>query len=176
MKKLFVVFCLTIVAGIIVLVCLFLKKKFIDQKIIKNPNYLVLVNDEPILKSDFEKKLTQTKHYYFWAKKDQMDLSSLPNDVLTQMVNLVLIRQFAQKHSLFVNRQELENRYQSIVKNHQSETELLKKINDMYGIDKLEYQTILTEEILKEKVQQYVKKGLVDWLIAQKQTAKIIWN
>jgi len=137
-------------------------------------NYVAVVNDEGILRKDFEKKLAQTKHFFIsWAKQNSANLSSLPNDVLEQMIDMKLISQFCKARQISASSQEIETRYRSSIPKDQSEKEFLDKLNEMYGSNKDDYLAILSEDILKEKLQTYTKKGVVDWLKEQRKISII---
>jgi hypothetical protein len=138
------------------------------------------VNNESIVQVDLEKKLDQTKNFFKYNKQDVSKMSSLEKDVLQNLIDTALIKQYAQEHNLKVSDSEVLNRYDLVVKGYnrhndiaKGDTAFLSKIKEMYGTDKNTYLEHLKNDILKEKVQTAVKMPLKDWLEAQNKTADI---
>lgn len=135
--------------------------------------YVAVVDNEGIFRKEYEKKLTFTNFYFNQAHQNQSTLTSLKKEILSQMIDLEIIRHYAKRQNLTVTKQEVENRYLTIIKQNKSKTEFLEKIKKMYDIDEAEYKLILAEDILKEKVQAHVGKGITPWLQEQRKKASI---
>lgn len=131
--------------------------------VIKSERTVAKVADEGILRSDYEKELARTKHFFIWAKQDISKLPSLEKDVLDRMIEMEIVSQYARKNALSVTPKEIEARFAAGL-GKKSEAEYLATIHEMYGMGKEDYLQKLSEEILKEKVQQHLQKPLAPWL------------
>lgn len=131
--------------------------------------YIAIVAGEGIKRSDYEKELARTKHFFIWAKQDVSKLSSLEKDVLERMIEMKIVSQYARRNNIAVDQKEIETRYNALL-GKKSETEHLATIKEMYGMEKRDYLQKLSEEILKEKVQKHLQKPLSPWLEEMKKT------
>lgn len=137
------------------------------MKVINPERYATQVAGEGIARADFEKELTRTKHFFTWAKQDISKLPSLEKDVLDRMIEMKIISQYARNNTIMVDQKEIETRFAALL-GKKSEAEYLATIHEMYGMEKEDYLQKLSEELLKEKVQQHLQKPLAPWLTEMK--------
>lgn len=133
------------------------------MKVINPERYATQVAGEGIKRSDYEKELARTKQFFIWAKQDISKLPSLEGDVLERMIEMKIVSQYARKNALTVTPKEIEARFAAGL-GKKSEAEYLATIHEMYGMEKEDYLQKLSEELLKEKVQQHLQKPLAPWL------------
>ena len=97
------------------------------------------------------------------------------------MINDTLVKNYAQEHTISVTDTEIQNRYVQVVAGYnrnnnvtkREDEAFLSKIKEMYGTDKETYLTQIQMDILKEKVQAYVKMPLMQWIESQKKSTPI---
>jgi len=140
-------------------------------KVINPRSYITKVAGEGIRRSDYEKELARTKHFFIWAKQDISKLPSLEGDVLERMIEMKIVSQYARKNNIIVDQKEIEDYYRALL-GKKSETEHLATIKKMYGMEKSDYLQKLSEEILKEKIQHRLQRPLSPWLEEMKMKQK----
>lgn len=159
-----------ILLGVIILIFLLLSFVVIRLKpAFDKQMYITKVDGEGILRSDYEKELTRSKHFFTWAKQDVAKLTSLEGDILDRMIEMKIVSQYAWKNKITVSKKEIGDYFHALV-GKKSETEQLAKIKEMYGMEKNDYLQKLSEELLREKVQKHLQKPLVPWLLEMKKT------
>ena len=144
-------------------------------------NYVAFVDGRFIERDEFQKTLFQTERYYASVKQDSALTTPLRTDVLEKLIEEELVRSYAEEKKIVVTDEEVNARYQSVVKSFNqrnnitggSDSKFLKTIEKMYGEKKEDYLEIIGMDILKEKVQAASKMSLSDWLIKQKKSVEI---
>lgn len=153
----------TIFFSILVIALLSAGGVIYKNKAINPKKYIAKVAGEGILRSDYEKELARSKHFFIWAKQDVSQLTSLENDVLERMIEMKIISQYARKNNIAVDQKEIEARFTAQL-GGKPETEYLAVIKEMYGMEKKDFLQKLSEDIMKEKVQENLQKPLFPWL------------
>ena len=137
--------------------------------------YIAKVNGEGILKSDYEKELAKSRHFFLWAKQDLKNIPSLENDVLNKMIDLALINQYTKKKGIEISDEEVNNYFvQYLAGKNQTEEEYLQKIKEMYGSSKEDVLKTIANDLLKEKVQSAAGKPLKESLAEKRASSKTI--
>lgn len=161
-----------ILLGVIILIFLLLSFVVIRLKpALDKQMYITKVVGEGILRSDYEKELARSKHFFTWAKQDVAKLSSLEGDVLDRMIEMKIVSQYARKNNITVSQKDIDESFRATL-GKKSEAVYLAKIKEMYGMEKEDYLRKLTEDTLKEKVQAHVKIPLSAWLLEMKKSIK----
>lgn len=161
-----------VLLGAVILISILLSLVVIWQKSEYDKRmYITKVGNEGILRSDYEKELARTKHFFVWARQDISKLPSLDHDVLERMIEMKLVSQYARKNKITVSQKEIEDGYRAGL-GKKSEAEYLATIREMYGMEKGDYLQKLSEDLLKEKVQMELKMPLSSWLTEMKKQLK----
>ena len=146
-----------------------------------NPDAVASVNNSSISKSTYQKRVAETESFYKFGKQNMDNISSLKGDVLSNLIDEQIVRDFAAKNKITVKTSEVEGRYKQVVAGYNKNNNItsggdsafLAKIKEMYGTKKEDYVQQLAYDILRDKVQRAVKMPLAKWLEAQKKTADI---
>lgn len=166
---LFAVFLIVLVIG-----SLLLFGKRSDTKQQFDPReYVAVVHGEGIKRSEFEQELRQRTQFFTYAKQDVRSLPSLEKDVLENMIDMKLVKQYAVQQNIRVTEEEITNQYQAKVAANNGEVVYLAKISEMYGMEKEQALESIGEDLLREKVQRKVKKPLAEWIEKEKATSEI---
>jgi len=139
------------------------------------------VNGENITRQAFNSSLQEAQNMHNWQKQPAANINTLQRDILNNLIDGALIKQYASSHSITVSDSEVNNRYIITVGSYNnrdnltssSDNAFLARINQMYGIGKNEYLQTIKMDLLKQKVQASVGEPLVLWLTRQKKSADI---
>lgn len=137
-----------------------------------NKVYVATVNSEGVLPEDYEKSLDHLMKFYTWSKQNIQNTDAIKKDVLERLIEQKIMYEFAVKNNIKMDEKELLERYQS-ARGKKTEEQYLKLINDMYGMSKKDFLQNLSDEILKEKIQSFVKKPFLIWLQEMKKKTNI---
>lgn len=125
--------------------------------------------ERTVLNEAVEEKMV----FYRQAEQD-VDEAVLQKDVLNQMVDKQIIETYAQENDIYVADEKLQTYYVSRVNSAESEEILLADLKRMYGIDKTEYLSNLSYDLLRQAVQEHTGQPLGEWLETERNNSKII--
>lgn len=166
----------------IILYLFFLQKKTEKIATTDFKDFVAVVNDHGIKKEIFDKKLEETTYFFTHKNQDISSMSSLSSDVLAKLIDEILISQYAEEEGISITEREITNRYQQIVEGYNTrekskddtdDAAFLIQIKKMYGMNKSDYLEMVKKDILREKVQEKVKKPITDWLVDQRKNSNI---
>lgn len=104
------------------------------------------------------------KETFYRYSGSEYDAEKLRQEALKQLENQKRIENYANSKNIKVSKSELDDLYKSRTVQQGSEEQLLSKIKAMYGLSKSEYQDVLRQDILSEKVQSSLGVPLSEWL------------
>lgn len=118
-------------------------------------------------------KEIQSKKHFYTQQGLSVDEEALESEIRARLLEDELVVAYTQKNNITITDAELENRYKEIYMKYGSEEAYLVKMREQYAIDKDAYLEKLRIEILRAKVQEAVKKPLIEWLLEEKKKAGV---
>lgn len=134
---------------------------FTDTIICRN----CVLNEGPvkISKSELDDALDIKQAFYKYSDSE-FDVEKARQETLQQLANQKRIENYANSKNIKVTKAELDDLYKSRIQQSGSEDQLLSKVKSMYGLSKNDYQNVLRQDILSEKVQASLGVPLSEWL------------
>lgn len=127
--------------------------KFISNIV---PYPVILVNNSPVALSDYNFTREYTRHYYEAIKTDY-DASAKNKELLDQLVDREIIIQHARTKNILVSNSEVNEAFSKLQEKNGKE-ELAKVLTDLYGINEKQFKTLIYNQLLKQKVQDYYEQ------------------
>lgn len=166
-----------IILGLVFLAIFFILNDKLQKK---NLNKKLDTQILSIKKIDFNNKISEKEKFYA-SKNQKFDEETLEKDVLENLKKVAILSFYAEKNNILVSVQEIEKRYEAIVLAYNArnkikekdDSQYLKKIEELYGMDKASYLEVIREDILREKVQNSLKMPLNDWLVSEMKKIEI---
>lgn len=106
----------------------------------------------------------KVKETFYKFNNQGLDNDTIKKDTLKELVDKKKIENYARENNIKVSNDEISTLYKERIKQNKDEDELLKKVNNMYGFTKSDYQDVLRQDILKDKVQEKLGVPLAEWL------------
>jgi hypothetical protein len=128
--------------------------KFISKLV---PYPAALVNNSPITLADFNFTRNYTYHYYDAIKTD-FDADIKDRELMDQLADREIIAQQAKKQKIAVSKSEVDDAYAKL-QDKNGKDELAKVLSDLYGINEKQFKTLIYNQVLKQKVQDYYEQN-----------------
>lgn len=140
--------------------------------LVTNSSQVATVDGVGIEKTELEDELTK-REQFLAVNEQEYDEATLESDTLNLLVDKQLIEAYADENGILISDDELQSYYASKVNSAENEEVLLADLLRLYGINKDEYLSNLSYDLLRTKVQEHVEQPLVEWLEAERNNSKI---
>lgn len=127
--------------------------KFVSRVV---PYPVMLVNNSPVRLSNYN-FAKQYTHHYFDAIKSSYDAKAKDQELLDQLVDKEIVAQHAKSVKLTVSKNEVNEAFTKLEEKNGKE-ELAKVLGDLYGINEIQFKTLIYDQLLKQKVQDYFEQ------------------
>ena len=116
------------------------------------------VDGQKISRSEYNNEISRLKKFYTFSSSSN-GLKNLSTEAENQLVEEKIIEQQAQKMGITVSDEEINNQYNSIVKNYGSEAAFEETIKANYGWRPALTKESIKVELLQQKLEPLVLKG-----------------
>lgn len=109
---------------------------------------------QPVWLNNYFKQLGYIKN--FSKKSDQAlpDDKELRTQIISQLVDLDLLKQQAKKNKIKVTSKEIDDAYNKIAEQTNGADELKKVLKEMYGMKEADFRNLITDQLIIEKLQK----------------------
>jgi hypothetical protein len=160
--------------GIIIALVVLLAGAFIGYVYTtRNKNLAARVNKQVVTIEELNNRSAQTSQFFQYSKQN-FDDYNIKTQTLNNLIDLRLIEDFVAKNNISVDSAKIEALYQLRINAFKSETSLLKKIDELYGIDKNQFLETLREDLLRQAIAEKTNQPFADWLKEQRAQSKIV--
>ena len=125
----------------------------------------------PTSKDNASSEVTKEVEYklkFYSGLAQKPDPKTVEEEVRNRITQDKLVLAYADKRGITVSDNEVEKRLEELSRGAGSKEKYLNDIKERYGIDKDAYLGKLRIELLRQKVEEYVKKPLIEWLLEEK--------
>lgn len=145
--------------------CGIIQKDTTEGKVIDGKEVIAIVNENQILKEDFDNQVEQVKKTLeangldFSGKEGEQRLADIKKTVLDSMINDQLSLQQAAKENITVTDEELKTSVEQL-ETYYGGKEALDKYLSEQGLDREDFETILKEQMIISKLREKITSDI----------------
>jgi hypothetical protein len=157
--------------GILVIIILVGMFFLVFTYLARDKGLVARVNGTAVTATTLNEKLTYVEHFYIKSGQPYSK-QTLRQQTLDNIVNMVLMQQYAQKNNINID-EAINDLYQQRLQSYPNEQALLEQIQDLYGMNKGQYLNTLKEDALRNIVSERTQKSISSWLTEQQNISQI---
>jgi foldase protein PrsA len=133
------------------------------------PYPAAIVGFDTVTMDDFYGELSYVKHFYEKTGQAAPEESVLKKQILDQLIERNILQHQAQRYNVAVSAQEVNDEFTKIADENGGVDEVTKILNDLYGLSINNFKTLISGQLLKEKLRDEVplqmkaKHILIKW-------------
>lgn len=117
------------------------------------PYSVAWVGIQPVWANEYYKQLSYVKKFSEKSNQPITDMNLIRSQIVDQMAQNVLIHKEAKKYKVKVTKQDIDDAYNKLADQNGGADQVKKVLDEMYGMNVKDFRNLISDQLLREKIQ-----------------------
>ncbi len=120
------------------------------------PYPVAWVGIKPVWANEYYKQLAYVKKFSEKSNQPISDMNLIRSQIIDQMTQNILIQNEAKKYNIKVTKKDVDDAYSKLAEQNGGADQVKKVLTEMYGMSVKDFKNLISDQLLREKVQSDV--------------------